>query len=120
MPDLEHTTERTHLIPHLAHNRRFSAVQQEVDADSLRSTHVSKEEQRLAATSIGERLPYNSYTTIDWLHDLVSYTAMSRNLALIIHRSKTLFALGPSIHSVVYAVRLPRSSSPVKDGLPPH
>ncbi|KAL8661156.1 MAG: hypothetical protein Q9202_005871 [Teloschistes flavicans] len=78
MPDLEHATERTHLLPHSAHNRRLSAVQHEADADSLISTHVSKEEQLLAATSIGERLPYNDYTTIDWLHDLVKDSFRSR------------------------------------------
>ncbi|KAK0115400.1 hypothetical protein ONS96_013856 [Cadophora gregata f. sp. sojae] len=30
-----------------------------------------KHEQELAGTAIGERLPYNDYTTIDWLHDLI-------------------------------------------------
>ena len=71
MPDVEHATERSHLLPHLAHDRRLSAVQHEADAGSILSTHVSKEEQLLANTSVGERLPYNDYTTIDWLHDLV-------------------------------------------------
>lgn len=86
MPDHEqHPTERTHLLPHLAHDRRFSAVQQEADAESLISAHVSKEEQLLAATSIGERLPYNDYTTMDWLHDLVSHLGIFRNLALNNH-----------------------------------
>jgi chloride channel 3/4/5 len=32
---------------------------------------VSKEELALGETAIGERLPYNDYTTIDWLHDMV-------------------------------------------------
>lgn len=40
-------------------------------AVSIISSHVSKEEQELAGTAVGERLPYNDYTTIDWLHDLV-------------------------------------------------
>lgn len=71
MPDVEQATERSHLLPRLVHDRRFSAVQNEADTDSILSTHVSKEEQLLAATSVGERLPYNDYTTIDWLHDLV-------------------------------------------------
>jgi chloride channel 3/4/5 len=35
------------------------------------SSHLSKDEQLLGSTAIGERLPYNDYTTIDWLHDLV-------------------------------------------------
>ncbi|KAF2088827.1 hypothetical protein K490DRAFT_38172 [Saccharata proteae CBS 121410] len=35
-------------------------------------SHVSKDEEQLMSTSsVGERLPYNDYTTIDWLHDLV-------------------------------------------------
>ena len=72
MPDVEHATERTQLLPRLAQDRRLSVVQRETDAESTISTHVSKEEQLLSATSIGERLPYNDYTTIDWLHDLVS------------------------------------------------
>ncbi|KAI4267101.1 MAG: hypothetical protein L6R38_008412 [Xanthoria sp. 2 TBL-2021] len=78
MPDVEQATERSHLLPRLAHDRRFSAVQNEADTDSILSTHVSKEEQLLAATSVGERLPYNDYTTIDWLHDLVKDSFRSR------------------------------------------
>ncbi|KAL9631883.1 MAG: hypothetical protein Q9204_004027, partial [Flavoplaca sp. TL-2023a] len=78
MPDVEQATERSHLLPLLAHDRRFSAVQNEADASSILSTHVSKEEQLLATTSVGERLPYNDYTTIDWLHDLVKDSFRSR------------------------------------------
>lgn len=72
MPDVEQATERTHLLSRLAQDRRLSALQNETDAESTISTNVSKEEQLLSITSIGERLPYNDYTTIDWLHDLVS------------------------------------------------
>ncbi|KAL8882353.1 MAG: hypothetical protein Q9192_007597, partial [Flavoplaca navasiana] len=78
MPDVEQATERSHLLPLLAHDRRFSAVQNEADANSILSTNVSKEEQLLATTSVGERLPYNDYTTIDWLHDLVKDSFRSR------------------------------------------
>ncbi|KAL8670041.1 MAG: hypothetical protein Q9168_005402 [Polycauliona sp. 1 TL-2023] len=74
MPDEERATERAHLL----HDRRFSAVQYDADTNSILSTHVSKEEQLLAATSVGERLPYNDYTTIDWLHDLVKDSFRSR------------------------------------------
>ena len=42
------------------------------DVSSIISSHLSKEEQALSATATGERLPYNDYTTIDWLHDMVS------------------------------------------------
>lgn len=38
---------------------------------SIIASHLSKDEEALGATAIGERLPYNDYTTIDWLHDLV-------------------------------------------------
>lgn len=72
MPDVEQASERTGLLSRLAQDRRLSAVQHEADAESTISTRVSKEEQLLSSTSIGERLPYNDYTTIDWLHDLVS------------------------------------------------
>ena len=66
-PDIEHANEQTRLLPH---DRRFSEIQQ-ADAQSLVSTNVSKEEQALGGTAVGERLPYNDYTTIDWLHDKV-------------------------------------------------
>jgi hypothetical protein len=42
------------------------------EAYSIVSSAVSKDEQALGSTAIGERLPYNDYSTIDWLHDLVS------------------------------------------------
>jgi chloride channel 3/4/5 len=41
------------------------------DVTSIISSCVSKDEQALGGLAIGERLPYNDYTTIDWLHDLV-------------------------------------------------
>ncbi|MCJ1372313.1 hypothetical protein MMC20_003536 [Loxospora ochrophaea] len=69
--DIEQANERTQLLLHVANDRRLSAVQQELDAQSILSSHVSKDEQALSATPVGERLPYNDYTTIDWLHDLV-------------------------------------------------
>ena len=70
-PDLEQATERSQLLLHVRNDRRLSAIQQEADAHSILSSHMSKEEQALSSTPIGERLPYNDYTTIDWLHDLV-------------------------------------------------
>lgn len=39
---------------------------------SIVNSAVSKDEHQLmAASTVGERLPYNDYTTIDWMHDLV-------------------------------------------------
>ncbi|KAF9640365.1 Chloride channel voltage gated [Lasiodiplodia theobromae] len=52
-------TERTPLLP-------------PGDGPALTDPALSRDEQRLmAASTVGERLPYNDYTTIDWLHDLV-------------------------------------------------
>ena len=70
--DAEHLNEQSHLLPQ--DNRRLSRLQQGVDAESIISSHISKDEQILGETALGERLPYNDYTTIDWLHDLVSLT----------------------------------------------
>ena len=70
-PDLERATERTHLFHKGGISRRPSAIQHDGDSHSIRSSHVSKAEQALSGTAVGERLPYNDYTTIDWLHDLV-------------------------------------------------
>ena len=69
--DVEQATERTKLLYQVANDRRLSTVLDE-DAHSVISTHVSKAEQALGNTPVGERLPYNDYTTIDWLHDLAS------------------------------------------------
>lgn len=73
--DIEQPNERTKLLSHPASDRRLSAVQQEDDAQSLIGSHISKDEQALSSAPIGERLPYNNYTTIDWLHDLVPFPA---------------------------------------------
>jgi chloride channel 3/4/5 len=62
------------------HNRRLSKlIQQDEDASSVVKSHVTVEELKMGETAIGERLPYNDYTTIDWLHDLVC-TSSSRRL----------------------------------------
>jgi hypothetical protein len=76
-PDVERATERSHLLPNGINDRRMSAVQQDNETRSILSSHVSKAEQALAATPVGERLPYNDYTTIDWLHDLAGLPLLS-------------------------------------------
>lgn len=58
--------ERTALLRAHAGGRRGD------EARSIVSSAVSKDELALGGTAAGERLPYNDYTTIDWLHDLVS------------------------------------------------
>lgn len=74
MDSVNHIDEQRHLLPRKS--RRFSRLQSivadEIDGVSVVSSHVSKEEHALGGTAVGERLPYNDYTTIDWLHDLVS------------------------------------------------
>ena len=70
-PDPEQATERTKLLYPVANDRRLSAVQLEDEASSIIASYVSKDEQALSSAAVGERLPYNDYTTIDWLHDLV-------------------------------------------------
>ncbi|RMZ90704.1 hypothetical protein DV736_g2076, partial [Chaetothyriales sp. CBS 134916] len=67
--DEELYTERTHLLPPPRHS--ISSISYHGDAASINSSRVRKEEQLLGETAVGERLPYNDYTTIDWLHDLV-------------------------------------------------
>lgn len=61
--------ERTPLLQ----SNRIAQLQHEQDeeAQSTISSTVTKDEQQLAGSTVGERLPYNDYTTIDWLHDLV-------------------------------------------------
>jgi chloride channel 3/4/5 len=76
MSQAEDPNERTHLLdPRVAelsgHRRSSHRINELNEASSTISSHVSKEEQELAGTAVGERLPYNDYTTIDWLHDLV-------------------------------------------------
>ncbi|KAI9894499.1 MAG: hypothetical protein M1814_003257 [Vezdaea aestivalis] len=77
-----HDGERTALLSAL-YDRRLSRIQQGLAAESILSASFSKEEQALAGTSVGERLGYNDYTTIDWLHDLVKdsfrYRAVGAN-----------------------------------------
>ena len=68
---VEQPNERTKLLSHPVNDRRLSAVQHEEDQQSMIGSYVSKDEQALSSAPMGERLPYNDYTTIDWLHDLV-------------------------------------------------
>jgi len=44
------------------------------EARSMIESAITKEEAALAGSTVGERLPYNDYTTIDWLHDLVHFS----------------------------------------------
>ncbi|KAJ2904812.1 putative chloride channel [Zalerion maritima] len=52
--------------------RRSSNNNSNYDVESVVSSRLSADELALGDSAIGERLPYAAYTTIDWLHDLVS------------------------------------------------
>jgi len=76
MASNEEATEHTHLLSAIAErNGRGSVIRPPnghgSDGESIISSQISKEELALGGTAVGERLPYNDYTTIDWLHDLV-------------------------------------------------
>ena len=62
------TNERAPLLRPL---HRDSITAPPDDASSFVESHLSKEEQAVGHSAVGERLPYNDYTTIDWMHDLV-------------------------------------------------
>lgn len=61
-----HQDEQT---PLLQPNHRPNEHDEE--ATSFIKSHITLSEQKMASSGVGERLPYNDYTTIDWLHDLV-------------------------------------------------
>ena len=64
--------EHTRLLEPVLQDRRLSQIQARSDrASSIVDSHITKEEQNLSGSTIGERLNYNEYTTIDWMHDLV-------------------------------------------------
>jgi hypothetical protein len=49
--------------------------QQDHSSNSItKDPEARVEEGKMANTAVGERLKYNDYTTIDWLHDLVTYS----------------------------------------------
>ena len=72
MPD-----ERSPLLGAVQNRRLSKLVQQDEEAHSIVKSHVSVEEQAMAESTVGERLDYNDYTTIDWLHDLVSMVSLA-------------------------------------------
>ena len=116
--DIEQPTERTHLLQ-VANDRRLSAIQQEDEAHSILLSHVSKEEQALSETPVGERLPYNDYTTIDWLHDLVRTLEAFHTHEFMLYRSRIPSGSAPSTRSVAFATACWLCLTRVRDGLLP-
>jgi hypothetical protein len=124
-PDTDTDTASPH--SHLQ-DRRISSLrahEHDIEADSIISSHVSKEEQALAETAVGERLGYNDYTTIDWVHDLVSSYCrdermMGRKHGLYIRRSRIPFAGETCIAGKGYEAGYGRRSIRVLGGLQRH
>jgi hypothetical protein len=118
MPEHGHTNEHTHLLARQLHGRRLSAIHDE-EAHSIIVSHVSKEEAALAGSTVGERLPYNDYTTIDWLHDLV-HTLRERQIYTTdtYSRSKIRIDGVPSTFAKAFAPLFTPHSTPVRHGSP--
>lgn len=78
-----------------APDRRLSRLIQKDDAaSSIVKSHVSVEEQAMAGSTVGERLAYNDYTTIDWLHDLVSLYQSCIHISILLQEDhKSLYSI---------------------------
>jgi hypothetical protein len=68
------TEESTPLLTSEHPGLEYGNVRRRNYAHAIRSL-LSRDELALGGTATGERIPYNAYTTIDWLHDLVSFYA---------------------------------------------
>lgn len=64
--------ERSPLLQANGDSRLHKAPHGSVEAGSTVESHQSVDEQKISHSSIGERLPYNQYQTVDFLYDLVS------------------------------------------------
>lgn len=63
-------TERDPLLRHTGGNQVAQLHQGSTSMN--KDPETTAEEIKKADTAVGERLKYNDYTTIDWLHDLVN------------------------------------------------
>lgn len=83
-------SESSPLITHHNHRQSHSSTRRrpshhyDGDVESLHSSSRSMISHSLVP-QVGERLPYNDYTTIDWLHDLVEDSARHRRIHLYDH-----------------------------------
>ena len=59
------------LLHNAADGRTSTLSQRDEEASSVVTSHLQLDERKVGESALGERLPYNNYTTIDWLHDLV-------------------------------------------------
>jgi hypothetical protein len=108
-------TESTHLLPR---DKRLESVYRDVEAQSIISSHVSRDEQMLRETAVGERLSYNDYTTIDWLHDLVGVelSMQKPHTDRRNRRSKTRFATALSTTAKASATLFYQHGTRVRGG----
>ena len=79
MPQSDQANEQTALLS-APSDRRLSLLQRDEEAGSIVESHLTKDEILMSGNPVGERLPYNNYTTIDWLHDLVKDSYRHRNV----------------------------------------
>ena len=75
MPDNGQSNEDTPLLSASPDRRR-----QDEEASSILQSCVTKDELLMSGNPVGERLPYSSYTTIDWLHDLIKDSYRHRSV----------------------------------------
>jgi len=113
--------ERSRLLSvYNVQDRRLSSLPQREAAVSIVSSSITKEEQALGGSTIGERLPYNDYTTIDWLHDLVcllSSTLCDLDYQHILSRSRTPTAIASSTTTLeAFATSYSLHSTLAQDG----
>ena len=64
--------ERSPLVRANGDQRSSTLVLGDQNISFLRDSRFDVEDTKMADAAVGERLPYNDYTTIDQLHDLVS------------------------------------------------
>lgn len=69
------TDEQSPLLVDHDDSQRQSLASHAGDTDRALDRFISEDEQKLGAAYVGERLPYSDYSSIDFLHDLVSAPA---------------------------------------------
>ncbi len=57
--------------PLLSNGTPMERRERDVETYSLNKSHVSVGVTALTDSTVGERMAYNDYTTIDWMHELV-------------------------------------------------
>lgn len=73
----DHDAESTPLLAAHGDRRLSRLIRQDEEASSIIKSHVTVEELSMGDSAVGERLAYNDYTTIDWLHDLVRSSSLA-------------------------------------------